>query len=55
MKYGVATTLYFKFLKYIICYFFIFTILSIPMLSVNIASYRANEEIEKTETLFTVK
>lgn len=55
MQYGVATTLYFKFLKYIICYFFIFSLLSIPMIAVNIASYLANEEVEDAGSFFSSK
>ena len=35
-KFGVGISLYFKFIKYLICFFFIFVIISLPILYLNI-------------------
>ena len=47
-EYGVATTLYFKFVKYLIFYFLAFTILSLPIVIFNIQSYRKNMQENET-------
>jgi hypothetical protein len=46
--YGVATTLYFKFVKYLICYFFVFTVLSLPIVFLNIQAYKSNMQENET-------
>jgi len=48
-KYGVGIVLYFKFVKYLIFYFFIFTILSVPSLYYSITAFtRFNTETSLT-------
>ena len=38
-KFGVGITLYFKFLKYLIAFFFFFIILSLPIMYLSIEGY----------------